>query len=246
MRTRVSLVLVPIDDFTDKIITEKLVNVEINGNNVRQAIRKQEGFFVFTNITQSNVNITIKAYSYNIAKLEVDINKLKKLNPIVKVRLKPNNQYKFPDGITCLSGNTIANTTIKIMYKCKNNLFMLFEDNKEKSSSIRIYNPLNIDLEGKNFIITEKNSKINEEFNIVQFDEEKNLYILNEPLKKLYKKETCEILKIDYIDVFEEGTLFFPLKNFTDDKREIIIQTEDKKKKNINIISGIINDIGVF
>lgn len=208
MRNVVSIVLVPIDDFTDEVIIDKAVDIKIEGNSMKRPIKKQEGFFVFTNINEKNIAITIKSYYYNSAKLEVDIEKLNKLNPVVKVRLKPNSKYKFPKGITCINGKTEPNTSIKIIYRCKNNLFMLFEDNVREDSKLKIYNPLNIDLEGKSFLIGEKSKKEKEEFNIIEFNEESSMYLLDQQLKKSYKKEVCEILKIDHIDVFEDGKFF--------------------------------------
>jgi len=246
LRNIVSIVLVPIDDFTDKVINDKPVDIKIEGNNTKKPIKKQDGFFVFTNIKKKNIAITIKVYSYNSAKLEVDIEKLNKLNPVVKVRLKPNYEYKFPKGITCLKGEAEKNTSIKIIYACKNNLFMLFEDNIKKNSKLKIYNPLNIDLEGKSFIISEKNKKEKEEFSIIEFDEEENMYTLDKPLKKVYTKEACEILKIDNIDVFDDGKFFFPLKNFDDEQCEVVVEKENGKKKTIKLVPGIINDVELF
>lgn len=246
MRNVVSIVLVPIDDFTDEVIIDKAIDIKIEGNDMKRPIKKKEGFFVFTNINEKNIVITIKSYSFNPAKLEIDIEKLNKLNPVVKVRLKPNSEYKLPKGITCLNGKTEPNTTLKIIYRCKNNLFMLFEDNVKGDSKLKIYNPLNIDLEGKSFFIGEKSNKEKEEFNIIDFNEENNMYLLDRQLKKSYKKEVCEILKIDYIDVFEDGRFFFLLKNFTHEQSEIIIEKEDGKKKDIKLMPGIINDVEFF
>ena len=243
MRNVVSIVLVPIDDFTDEVIIDKAVDIKIEGNSMKRPIKKQDGFFVFTNINEKNIAITIKSYYYNSAKLEVDIEKLNKLNPVVKVRLKPNSKYKFPKGITCINGKTEPNTSIKIIYRCKNNLFMLFEDNVREDSKLKIYNPLNIDLEGKSFLIGEKSKKEKEEFNIIEFNVESSMYLLDQQLKKSYKKEVCEILKIDHIDVFEDGKFFFPLKNFTYEQSEIVIEKEDGKKKEIKLILGIVNDV---
>lgn len=246
MRNIVSLVLVPIDDFTDKVIIDKPVNIEIQGNIMKKPLKKQDGFYVFTNINEKKITITIKSYSYNTSKLEIDIDKLNKLSPIIKVRLKPNNQYKFPKSITCLSGKTDPNTSIKVIYRCKNNLFMLYEDNIKNQSNLKIYNPINIDLEGKSFVISEKNKKTKEEFRIIRFDDENNIYFLDKTLKKAYRKEACEILKIDYIDVFEDGEFFIPLKNFTNDQAEILIEKENGDKKDIKLISGIINNVDFF
>lgn len=245
MINKVSFVVIPIDDFTNKIIINKPINMILIGLNVKQ-IKKQDGLFVFTNIDEINVDLTIDAYSYNITKLNIDISKLNHLNPIIKVRLKPNDRYNFPNNTTCIRGKGEPNTIISIIQNCKRNMFKLLDDNVKNSSILKIYNPLNIDLEGKNFIITEKVNKAKEKFNIVEFNEITEEYILDKPLKKEYKKEICEILKIDYIDIFEDGIFFLPLKNVTKEQNEVVIETQEGSKKIVKLIEGIINDVKVL
>lgn len=243
MKNRVSVVLIPIDDFTDKVIIDKAVNIKIHGNTLNKPLKKDDGFFVFTNIVDERIIATVTAYSYNPRKIEIDLKKLNKLNPVVKVRLKPNSIYDFPKKVTCIEGTTELNTKIKIIYRCAANLFMLFKDNEKGESKLKIYNPLNIDLEGKSFVIREKSKDEKEEFNIIRYDEKD--YIIDKALKKSYEKESCEILKIDYIDVFEDGKIFFPLRNFSDEQNEVIIETSDGIKKKINLTYGIINRIKI-
>ncbi|WP_294374625.1 hypothetical protein [uncultured Clostridium sp.] len=246
MKNRVSLVLVPIDDFTDKVIIDKPVNMKIDGDTLNKPLKKVDGFFVFTNIMCERVVVTVSAYSYNSRKMEIDINKLNKLNPVVKVRLKPNNIYNFPKETTCIEGTAEPGTKIEIVYRCAANLFMLFKDNEKGESKLKIYNPLSIDLEGKTFIIGEKSKNTKrEEFTIISYDEKNDIYILDKALKKSYEKESCEILKVDYIDVFDDGKVFFPLKNFTDENNDIVIKINEHKKEKINLTYGIINKIEI-
>lgn len=245
VRNRVSLVLLPIDDFTDKVITEKVVNVRIANSNLKP-IRKQDGFIVFTNIEESDIVVIIGGYFYNTARVEIDMTRLNELSPIIKVRLKPNEQYYFPKNITCLRGKTTPNTTLTVIHKSKFNTFRLFEDNKKGSINIKIYNPINLDLEGRDFIITDKSSKSKEEFTIVEYDDENKTYILNKSLKKEYKKEVCMIIKIDHIDVFEDGKFFLPLRNIVSGENTITIENNSKARKDIELEEGIINNIDIF
>jgi hypothetical protein len=245
VRNRVSLVLLPIDDFTDKVITEKVVNVKILNSNLRP-IRKQDGFIVFTNIEEPKIAVIISGHFYNAARVEIDITRLNELSPIIKVRLKPNEVYSFPKNTTCLRGKTIPNTTLTVIHKSKFNTFRLFEDNKKGAANIKIYNPINLDLEGRDFIITDKNGKAREEFTIVEYDDENKTYTLNKALKKEYKKEVCMITKIDYVDVFEDGEFFLPLRNIVSGENTITIENNSKVKKEIVLEEGIINSIDIF
>lgn len=245
MINRVSFVVILIDDFTNKVIQDKSINMFLQGLNVKP-IKKQDGFFVFTNINEINVNLTINSYSYNTTKLTIDTSKLNHLNPVIKVRLKPSCKYNFPINTTCIRGKGKPNTTIAIIQNCKNNIFKLLDDSMKKASILKIYNPLNIDLEGKSFIITEKGSKVREKLNIVEFNEVTQEYILDEYLNEEYKKEICEILKIDYIDIFEDGIFFLPLKNVTKEQNEVIIETQEGLKKIVKLTEGSINDIDLL
>lgn len=245
VRNRVSLVLLPIDDFTDKVITEKVVNVRIANSNLKP-IRKQDGFIVFTNIEESNIVVIINGYFYNTARVEIDIARLNELAPIIKVRLKPNEQYHFPKNTTCLMGKTIPNTILTVIHKSKFNKFRLLEDNKKGKADIKIYNPINVDLEGRDFIITDKSSRSREEFTIVEYNDENKTYTLNKTLKKEYKKEVCMIIKIDYIEVFEDGKFFLPLRNIVSGENTITVENNYKVKKDIVLEEGIINNIDIF
>lgn len=244
MIRKVSLVVIPIDDFTNKIIKDKTIQITLVGLNV-QPIKKEDGFYIFMDIKQNNVELIINAYSYNVIKINIDTSKLNLLNPVVKVRLKPNNKYSFLNNTTCIRGKSEPNSKISIIQKCSSNIFRLFNDNKEDSQRLKIYNPLNIDLEGRSFIISEKNSEYREAFNIVEFDEFNEEYILDRNLTKVYQKETCEIIKIDYVDVFEDGNFFLPLNNITKEQNKIIIERQEGSKQTIELVEGIINDVKI-
>ena len=62
-------------------------------------------------------------------------------------------------------------------------------------------------------------------------------------LSKAYKKESCEIIKVDYVNTDDYGSFFIPLKNVTDTQNEVIIETDKKDKFNIKLEAGSINNI---
>lgn len=241
MIKKVSLVILPIDDFIDKPIKSG-INISAFNGSIRP-IKKDDGFFVFTNIDMPSIDININAYSYSPLNLTIDLTKLNILNPVVKVRLKPNEKYNFLHKTTCLKGITDPNTTITVIHNCRNNIYRLYEDTEKCSSKIKIYNPLNIDLEGKNYIVNQKGFKKKEEFCVVEFDEKNGDYILDVQLKHEYKKESCEIIKIDKINIFEDGKYFLPLKNITQNQNQIILIREDGKEINVDLKDEIINEV---
>lgn len=241
MIKKVSLVILPIDDFTDKPIRSG-INISAFNGRIRP-IKKDDGFFVFTNIDIPSIDVNINAHSYTPLNMTVDLTKLNSLNPVVKVRLKPNEKYNFLYKTTCLKGITCPNTTITVIHNCKNNIYRLYEDIKKNSYTIKIYNPLNIDLEGKSYIINQKGSKRKEEFSIVEFDDKDSLYILDKPLKYEYKKESCEIMKVDKVNVFGDGRYFLTIKNVTQNQNNILLIREDGQEMSVNLTEEIMNEV---
>lgn len=242
MKKKVSLVLVPIDDFTDEIITKEKVNIEVMNEYIKP-IRKSDGFIILTDLSKDNVDIKISSYFYNDVKMNINISKINKLNPVIKIRLKPGKYYRFNKSITCLSGTAINNSKLMVIVNNKENVFRLLEDNEKNKDVIKIYNPLKLDIEGQSFIIRKKGSRVHEKFSVIRYDELNESVIMDNLLNKSYKKESCEIIKVDCIDINDDGSFFVPLKNITETENQIKIETDNKKIYNIKLIAGRINEV---
>lgn len=242
MRRKVSLVIILIDDYIEEII-KSFISIKINGVN-REVIRKQEGFFIITDLEEEIIDIYISEYSFIPVSLKVNLKELDKLNPVIEVRLKPNERYHFNFGTTCIKGQTTCNSEILIINENKSNTFRLLEDIEEETESIKFYNPLNMNIEGSKIIIKDDTERYdcNE---IIGFDTKYKRYILKNRIFNKYKKENSKVVKVDYVKADREGKFFAPIKNLLNEDNSIIIRSEDCILHNIELQRGKINTISI-
>ena len=220
MRIKVSFVLQFIDDFTDKIITDKILTLKtLDG---KTPIIKNDGYYVFLNCQDTNeVIITSSYYMQKTVKI--------KNGDTLKVRLYPNIYYKFSNNHTYLTGKAEKNTEIKATLK-KSNFRLLYDYNNLDDKKISIFNPLNIELVGRYFLIWNKD---NEEF--IQIKENyNNIYLLSSALKNDYKKVGTKLYEVYYTIANENGEYILPIKEKFDENCECIIYTQ-KEIKTLNI-----------
>ena len=86
LKKKVSLVLLPIDDFTDRIITgSQLRMYTLEGN--RPAIRKNDGYHVFCDLQGEEADICIDGPLYQRQTLTLPINR--ETLDIYQVRMVP-------------------------------------------------------------------------------------------------------------------------------------------------------------
>lgn len=241
MRRKVSLVIIPIDDFTDEVIKKSDISIKIN-EIYREVIKKQEGFFIITDLEEDIVNINISEYSFIPVSLNVNLNELDKLNPVIKVRLKPNERYNFNSETTCIKGQTTCDSEILIIYENKSNTFRLLEDIEEEAESIRLYNPLNRKIEGSSIIIKDATERYDSN-EIIDFDSKYKRYILKNKVLNQYKKENSKVIIVDYVIADKEGNFFAPIKNLLNENNSIFIRTEDGILHNVELQRGKINMI---
>lgn len=242
MRRKVSLVIIPIDDYIDEVI-KSAIGIKINGVN-REVIRKQEGFFIITDLEEEIIDINISEYSFIPVSLKVNLKELDKLNPVIEVRLKPNERYAFKTETTCIKGQITCNSELLIINESKSNTFRLLEDIEGETESIKFYNPLNVNIEGSKIIIKDDTERYdcNE---IIGFELKSKEYSLKNMVLNKYKKENSKVIKVDCVKADREGKFFAPIKNILNKDSCIIIRTEDGMLHNIELQIGKINTINL-
>lgn len=238
MIKKVSLVVIPIDDFTDEIITKERVALKVNGMN-RDIIKKQEGFLIITNLEETIIKLSVSAYSFIPVELEVNLAEIDRLEPILRVSLKPNEKYNFSSEVTCIKGETVPETEILIINVNKENTFRLLEDINVTSKNIKIYNPLNINLERRKIVFKEDTEEY--EYNeILEFDTQEKRYLLKQDILKEHKKDNTKVIKGELVKADEKGSFFIPLKNIND---KVYLKTEDEVLHNVVLEKGRVNFI---
>lgn len=238
----VSLVVIPIDDFTGKPITGSNVRVYITGE--KPPIVKAEGYRVFVNIQQPCVKVHCESGLYDPRE---DIVELKD-QPLqmLKIRLSPNTSYPIPPDTTCVVGNTKPNAHLLLRSKTTESAYKLlyeYSHKEEKSKQyMEIYNPLKKELEGKLFYICSKDQTDWEYFKIRGFEQDK--YILETPLQHEYKKIGTDIVPVYETYADKNGDFFLPISGKHGESMEYICQIDGQEEcKEITLYSGKRNKI---
>ncbi len=203
---RVSLVVMLIDDMTDKVITGA-ARVWIEG--APAPVRKSEGYYVFTNLTGERAVVRIRHGMYEPKIFETDLPQEGEPYAMRKVRLTPGRSYRLPAGTTCVEGRAEPGSRILLFSREGAKGLKLLYDYKG-SRSISIYHPADLQLEGKMLRIEGKGSPEGETFRVLSKEEE-GTYILECPLAHEYKKIGTTLYPIYEAETDERGNFFLPI-----------------------------------
>ncbi|MCH5264626.1 MAG: hypothetical protein J1F02_01915 [Lachnospiraceae bacterium] len=185
VRFRVSLVVLPVDDFTGNPITGSQVRVFIPGQ--KPPVIKSDGYHVFLNLQEPQVEVCCESGLYGPRREEVVLPA--GAEPLViKLRLSPNASYPMPPGATCVAGR--AEPGRRIRFRCADSgetyrLSREYQHTGEEKDTLCIFNPNHRELEGKTMFIQGKDGK-QEYFTAAGLKEEGCR--LAEPLQHDYKK----------------------------------------------------------
>lgn len=204
---RVSLVIMLIDDMTDKVITDA-ARVWIEG--APSCIRKSEGYYVFTDLAGEWVSVRILHGMYEQKIVEMKVPKEGEPYAMRKVRMTPGRCYRLSAGTSCVEGRAEPGSRIHLFCKQgEKGLKLLYDYGGKTEKYISIYHPADMQLEGKLLRIVEKNKRSAETFRILS--KEGDRYILEEPLQRAYKKMETTIYPIFEAQTDAEGRFFLPV-----------------------------------
>lgn len=245
---RVSLAVLLIDDFTDRIINDSSVEVKLENINLNP-IRKSDGYRVFADINEEKVKLIIKSYIYKSKSYEINLNSSNSEARILKIRLEPSKNYPaYNTGKTICgrlldkSNSPVENTKIKIVIgDAQENLICLNTINKG-DKDIFIYNQKNKCLMGAEYAYVE-NKEIKGTFIIWEEISDNKIYDLREPItfrcakgKKFYKVFNLNTEKNGEFSFLVQG-------DYMKDENFLIIQHKDKSV-NTSIKKDKVIDIG--
>ena len=160
MTTKVSFVVLLIDDYTGKAIESPAlasVQTECAPVGMRQVI-KPDGYRVFTGINGKLIRVNIRSSKYIEQRLTIDTEKLDPREPVVIVRLFPkiglNSSGRFTSiqmKIVSEQGKPVAGHNIGLVVN-GNMQYMLMEDVKAGSETIRLFLPEKAGMIGRKLI----------------------------------------------------------------------------------------------
>lgn len=246
IRIKVSVVVVLIDDFTDKVIPANQVRVRIWDE--KKPIIKGEGYFVFTNVSKEVVTIETEAFSYQKRVVTADLSKMAAGMSDIRLRLVPNCRYKLPEKTTVLKGTLPAGEEPLLVFRNNSNPLRLMQDYKKGDGcQIRLYNSTGISLEARACLIaTGKHydvAKIREAISSSAQDDD--CYELEKPLEHEYKKAETTIHLLHQVIADEKGHFEMPVANLMDKGGEVLCERVEGKKltKKWNLRYGCENEI---
>lgn len=204
---KVSLVIMLIDDITDKVITDA-ARVWIEGQS--PCIRKSEGYYVFTNLNGDRVSVQIQHGMYEQNTVEAELPGEGESYVMRKVRMTPGRGYRFPSGVSCVEGRAEPGSRIYLFSKEREKGLKLLYDYGEKDGKyISIYHTSDLQLEGKLLRIVGKDGAQSENFRILSKCGDQ--YVLERPLTQEYKKIGTTIYPIYEAQTDRSGRFFLPV-----------------------------------
>ncbi|MFP3153565.1 hypothetical protein LQZ18_03895 [Lachnospiraceae bacterium ZAX-1] len=248
---KVDLAVQILDDFTDLPIQKGKVQVRIVSED--KPLIKSDGYYIFMNLKKTKLEVCITSAFYYPRMLALDLKQYSDNPPLVKVRMVPNRTYPVPYGTTCMQGTAESGSLIRIICQDKaKTVKLLYEYERPKQgeySKIHIYNPENMELEGRWFFITNKEKKAGEYFSISGTKaEEPGTYLLAQPLKENYKKIGTSIYPVYTGQADEKGKFFFLLEENSLKTCQYICEALGSKviRKEYEVLSGKMNEINLL
>ena len=245
IRIRISLAILLIDDFTGKIMIEPSFRIAVRG--AGKPIRKSDGFWIFTNLTEPEAQVSIIGPCYQSEYIRLDLTTLDSANPVVRIRMKPDKTYRLLKGTTCMAGFLPDGAALMVFCEQGNDYKKLLVDYEQGSAEISLYQGGNEEMEGKLCCIADKDKK-KEIIKLGRMtDREKGLYQLAQPPLREYKKIGTKIYPVSLAQAREDGGEYFlPLSGNGQDRLEYTCIYDvggSKTEERVMLDSGRVNRI---
>lgn len=243
---KVSLVVMLIDDMTDKVIREP-ARVWIEGRPA--PIRKTEGYYVFTDLPGEKALVRIQQGMYEARAVETELPGPGEPYIMRRVRLTPGRCYRLPSGATCVEGKAEPGSRICLFSKKgAKGMKLLYDYDGSEEDFISIYHPAEQQLEGKLLYIEGKDGKTSESFRILARDEEEGRYRLEKPLNNHYKKIGATIYPVYETEADSKGSFFLPILKLGGEAVPFLGQAfgTDRIQKEFLLTRGAVNRVSLL
>lgn len=203
---KISLVLLLIDDFTNRVIRDASVSVYTEQEK-KHSIRKSEGYHVFCDLEQNPVRICMESGLYQKQVVELPLSYGEEVS---QIRMVPAKGYPIPAGATCIRGMLQPGTRLRIFFpEQKKSYKLLYDYNPSKQkNSIALFQQDELCLEGRMLCI--KNKECQEFFKVTGQQEE--ICRMEQPLQKAYKKIGTSIYPVHEAFAGADGSVYLPIR----------------------------------
>lgn len=209
IHVQVSMAVLLIDDFTDRIVSSSALRVSVP--NGASPIKKEGGFLVFTNLATPAAQVIVEGPGYCREAQTIDLETLDRINPVVRIRIKPDRTYVLPDHAARVLAFLPANATLFMMDENGSDGKRLLADYEKGSKEIRLFHDDSRELEGKFCCVVDKNKR----YELVRLgslkDRETGTYSLEQAPEFSYKKTDTKIFPVSLIGGDRETEYFLPL-----------------------------------
>lgn len=227
-KTKVSLVVSPIDEFTAEPRSGGNINIFLE-NHPGKPIRKADGYFVFTDLPEGTYHVSVQSDVYLNEGITVDLEKINPAAPVVFLALKPNSSYPFPEGTTLIravlrdsKGNAIRGARVKaVVLSLSCAKAKLAQGGLKKGSRemclVNVAGKVSV---GNKFLITEKEEVRSEYCEIAGVLGEPQCFTVAEALQQDHSR----------------GALLMPVtETRTDHKGEFVVYFRNSKAKQFDV-----------
>jgi hypothetical protein len=212
---QISLILLPYDDLTDRVIKEPLLSVYLDHREIAP-VRKKEGFLIFTDLDNPIIRLKILSARYHPFNTVIDLTNLNPLHPVLLVCLKPGAGYIQPLSTSLISGyvrdkkgRLLKQCPVTVQHNWEGGRIQLTEDTSATGKGrLRLAAPQFKHLPGRQFVIQDVKTRILERFLILQHYEDSHIYILDTPLSKHYPAGTL-MFQLTELVTDDEGRFVF-------------------------------------
>lgn len=233
MKRHVSLVVIPIDDLTSQVIKENYIRPSIQWE--KPPIWKQ-GFYVFVNVGEKEVNLHIESQLYQSQNLHISLEE----GNVKKIRLVPSELYGNIGDCLIIRGTGTPGETVGVYSEHSSQHFKLLRD-YHKGEQLGIFNCSELDLSGRKLFI--KGREKNWTVTLGELSEEQDSQYqvkeidMQQESERIRKVEATVYLYYE-TKVRENGTFYllmpkgkeseFPAKLcYQGEEREMIIENEE-------------------
>lgn len=246
VRMKVSLAVQVLDGFTDSPVTGAGCRLRIAG--AGPPLIRGEGYRVFVNLPQREWTLHIESPCYYPRTLTVKPGELEPDSPVIKVRMMPDSTYPVPPGATCVRGRAGAGRLIQLVCRDKGGHYKLLleYDKPGRSQSIAIYNPDGLDLDGRRFLIEDREGVNREYFTILHTARGEDKFSrMDRALEHSYKKIGTRVTPVYTVRTDKKGDFFLLLPQGERAGGEYGVSTEGPGGTRTSVVleAGKINDI---
>lgn len=200
------LAVLPIDAFTGKTILTRDLSAAVDG--ARPPVRKRDGFFVFSDAMPGNgkkeipsagegglLTVRLKGRGYRETVLCVPAASVSKDNPVLTVRMYPDESYPFQADTICIKGRLDDKVCLSAALLRKEGSSRIAEDYHAGGESIAVYQGGQCNLTGSCFYIEAGGQGAGGSFLLLGEPEDGGAgrYRLCEPLSEDYDRRNARL-----------------------------------------------------